>query len=316
MKKLVVIFSTVALLLLSFGAAYAWHADGYVGCDVNQNGEPDFGVDTPFEGATVVIENEAGTFSATAVTDASGFFSIDLPDVSDTYTETLDPTSLPDDAVIVLPEAGFFEFTLTNQSVSSSNVWLFDSAICREDGLCWLTAGGVKFNAAVGMKMAEWDRGPKDNVGGNVYPGCDPDPGDGGNWNHLEHGRKLHLKGTDITVIRCGNVDGIEPGSESPVSPFNFIEFEGTGSMVEGSGNNKVSYPEVSFWVRAEDRNEPGNEKALLPGGGADIDRYFLQVFDPDGKELYKLGEGEMSEPDAVQGITITGGNFQIHPCK
>lgn len=179
--------------------------------------------------------------------------------------------------------------------------------ICPETpppGKCWLTAGGVKFEPVVGMRMAQHTNGngngPKDSVGGNVYPSCDPDPGDGGNWNHVFHNLKAHLKGTDITVTRCG---GSPTGS--PECPFNLIEFEGTGTLVEGTGNNKVESP-VTFFAQAVDNNEPGNENASKENAGAGIDTYFLQVFDADGLVL------EVSNA-AGDPITITGGNFQIH---
>jgi hypothetical protein len=183
------------------------------------------------------------------------------------------------------------------------------SATCEaeEVGQCWLTAGGVKFSPLVGGNLAEY-RGPKDNVGGNVYPGCSPDAGDGGSWNHIAHREKLHFHGTDITVVECGNVPGIEPGSESPVTPYNYIEFEGTGTL-KGIHGNKDDYGTVCFFARAEDRNEPGNEKALGVDDVDDIDRYFLSVYDCDDidDELLLFDNGNR-EPE-----TITGGNFQIH---
>ena len=178
-----------------------------------------------------------------------------------------------------------------------------DSATCEaeEVGQCWLTAGGVKFTPMI-------EKGPKDNVGGNVYPGCSPLAGDGGSWTHIDHQENLHFHGTDITVLECGNVPGIEPGSESPVTPYNYIEFEGTGTL-KGIGGNKDEYPStVCFFAHAEDRNEPGNEKALGVDGGDDIDRYFMIVYDCDtDEELLRVDDGEGFPR------TITGGNFQIH---
>jgi hypothetical protein len=123
----------------------------------------------------------------------------------------------------------------------------------------------------------------------------------------VAHSLKLHLLGKDITVLRCGNVPGIEPGSESPVCPVNFIEFEGTG-VVKGIHGNKIEDIPVTFFVRAEDRNEPGNEHA---SAGEDIDRYFLRVVDGGGNILILIDEDGISE--TVDPLTITGGNFQIH---
>jgi hypothetical protein len=175
--------------------------------------------------------------------------------------------------------------------------------------MCWLTAGGVKFSPLAGAMMAEY-RGPKDNVGGNVYPGCNSDTGaDGGSWTHIDHGDKLHFHGTDIVVDECGNVPGIEPGSESPVTPFNYILFHGTGTLA-GIAGNKTDYPDVvCFEALAEDRNEPGNERALGADGGEDIDRYWMTVYDCDdpGNVFIYVHDG------AGDPRTLTGGNFQIH---
>ncbi len=187
------------------------------------------------------------------------------------------------------------------------------SATCSQTGgKCWLTAGGVKFSSITGMMMAEYKQnGPLDSVGGNVYPGCNAESGDGGNWNHIAHKENLHFQGTDIQIVRCGNVDGIPAGSESPVTPFNFIEFKGTGTL-KGISGNKANYGTVCFFARAEDRNEPGNEKALLPDGGALIDRYYLRVFDCSTQNVLLLVDMD-NNPATIDPITITGGNFQIH---
>ena len=77
-----------------------------------------------------------------------------------------------------------------------------------------------------------------------MYPGCSPYPGDGGSWNNIDNLNRLHFHGTDITVVRCGNIDGIEPGSESPATPVNFIEFTGTG-WLKGIKGNKADYGTV-----------------------------------------------------------------------
>ncbi|MFQ5669016.1 MAG: hypothetical protein ACE5HD_00695 [Acidobacteriota bacterium] len=180
--------------------------------------------------------------------------------------------------------------------------------------VCWMTAGGVNFEAIVGADMAE--HGPRDSLGGNVFPGCNPDAGEGGQWNHIAHKEKIHFQGWTVATVACGNVGGIEPGSESPVTPFNFIEFWGTGTIQGIKGNrNDPRIGDVLFFARVEDHNEPGNEKALLPDGGDDIDRYFLQVYtnpgDPNGSTVFLVDVD--GDPTTVDPITITGGNLQIH---
>jgi len=195
--------------------------------------------------------------------------------------------------------------------------------VCKEvPDACWMTGGGVKFERVTGTWNAQCSNqgGPDDSVGGNVYPSCSAFPGNGGNWNHVGHSLKLHLLGQDQTVIRCGNVPGIPPGTGSPVCSVNFIEWTGTG-IVQGVNGGKTPKTDVSYFGRVEDRNEPGNEKALLPDGGAKVDRYFLRVVDGSGKVLILIdangidddnGNGVFDEGD-VDPLTITGGNFQIH---
>lgn len=293
--------------------AYAWHVKGKVLCDVNQSGSIDSG-DQPlsafgFPDVLVnAVDSKGGYYSA--ITDATGYYFIGLPDFPETYTETLDLSTLPNDVSIIQPPGGQYNFELTDTTVYVKRDWLVDSSVCHPVAeKCWLTAGGVKFSSISRTSMAE--HGPRHNLGGNVFPGCDPDPGNGGQWNHLAHPEKLHFLGTDIHTVSCGNVAGIEPGSESPVTPYNFIEFKGTGRLT-GIRGNKVDHGMVYFFARAEDRNEPGSHGAKA---GEDIDRYFIHVFsdpaNPVGTTLLLVdANGDASTVDPV---TISGGNLQLH---
>lgn len=222
----------------------------------------------------------------------------DSADFSGSYIPTASPST---DTVTATGYVGTTSYTATA------------SATCSQTGgKCWLTAGGVKFSPITGMMMAEYkQKGPLDSVGGNVYPGCNATSGDGGNWNHIAHKQNLHFQGTDIQIVQCGNVPGIPTGSESPDTPFNFIDFKGTGTL-KGISGNKADYGTVCFFAHVEDRNEPGNEKALLPDGGALIDRYYLRVFDCSTQNVLLLVDMD-NNPATIDPITITGGNFQIH---
>lgn len=91
------------------------------------------------------------------------------------------------------------------------------------------------------------------------------------------------------------------------MTPYNDIEFQGTGTLK----GNPVSYDDVTFFVRAEDRNEPGNEKASRSGGGAYIDRYFLRVTGP-GWATFLLVDVD-GDPATADPVTITGGNLRLH---
>jgi len=309
MKKIGGIILSACLLFAC--ATAAWAPDGlsgFVFCDVNQNGEIDEG-DTPFSGVGILIDG-----APTAVptfTDADGSYYVLDPYLDGAETLSLDLATLPADATFINPSVN----EVTENEVTYNNGlqqdWLIGSETCHPtvEQLCWLTAGGVKFEAVTGTLMAQG--GPKDTVGGVAYPSCSPFPSNGGQWNHVAHSLKLHLIGQDITVIRCGNVPGIDPGSESPVCPVNFIEFEGTG-VVKGIHGNKIEDTPVTFFVRAEDRNEPGNEQSVNSNDGDDIDRYFLRVVDGDGNLMILVDEDGIDD-GSVDPLTITGGNFQIH---
>ncbi len=124
---------------------------------------------------------------------------------------------------------------------------------------CWLTVGGVKFIPLANGTVAE--HGPKDSFGGNVYPGCNSDTGaEGGSLTHIFHSKKIHFHGTTIVVDECGNVDPdlTDPGSESPVTPFNYIMFSGSGTIA-GIKGNKLEKTPVCFEAEFQDWNEPGN---------------------------------------------------------
>lgn len=172
-----------------------------------------------------------------------------------------------------------------------------------------MTGGGVKFEPLVGGDLAV--HGPKDTLGGVVYPSCDSSPSKGGQWNHVAHSDKEHYQVFDINTVRCGNVDDHPPGSESPVTPFNFIEWEGMGRM-NGIKGNKADFDDVHFFGRVEDRNEPGNEGAA---DGTDVDRYYLRAWitGGGGEEIELFCVDADGDCSTVDPMTITGGNLQLH---
>lgn len=303
-----IIFWLAGSLILS-SQAYGWHIAGQVFCDANLNGIYDSG-DTLLSGVGVEMTKDG--YVLTDVTDADGRFFVDIQAAVGNAEAPGDWTvsiadGLSAEATILAPAGGTLTYALT--AVGAPNELLYvddadfaiDDPACRAAELtCWMTGGGVKFEPVVGADLAQ--NGPKDSLGGNVYPSCSQFPGNGGQWNHVAHSLKLHFQGTDIVVTRCGNVDGIEPGSESPVTPFNFIEFEGVG-WIQGIHGNKISRTPVTFVSRVEDRNEPGNESATA---GEDVDRYYVEVTDSGGVTVLQVGT--LAEPQ-----TITGGNLQLH---
>lgn len=162
---------------------------------------------------------------------------------------------------------------------------------------CWMTGGGVKFDPVIGADVAE--HGPKVSLGGNVAPSCSLEPGQGGQWNHVDHELKLHFQGFAIDEVTCSGVP-----TDSPDVTVNHIDFAGHGRLV-GIAGNKVAYEDVCFTAKAEDWSEPGSKGQPDP---ALRDRYFIRVTDCAGNTLLSLG----TETELVE---ITGGNIQIHPC-
>ena len=282
------LWAGIFILGMSSFNSNAWVKVGQVFCDANTNSTIDAG-DVPVSGVLVVVLNTSGTFSNAAWTSANGSFSISLQEKPDTYVDFVAAATLSA-GVTVLPAMGSFSTTADAQNVTNS--FLLVGGVCQESGACWLTGGGTIRSG----------RGKPDfSFGGNVYPGCDPRAGDGGNWNVVAHSLKLHFQGTSIQVVDCGNVPGIPPGSRSPKTPFNFIEFQGTGS-IKGIAGNRAKRQSVSFFARAEDRGEPGHR----------VDRLYLRVESSDGTTVLLIS-GTASDPTVVDPVPIATGNLQIH---
>jgi hypothetical protein len=297
-----VVMMAIAALVITGTEADAWHVEGCIYCDVDQS-QDITGGDTPFPDVDVTVEGIGSD-----VTDADGCYFIWLPDSAGNFVMSLDEADLPSDSIFIDPNQNPFPFYNGWQTTLN---WLIDSATCRPQAFCWLTAGGVKFSNITGTEVAEVNgKGPEHSIGGNVYPSCSPFPGEGGQWNHVAHKLQLHFQGFSAEVVRCGNVVGIEPGSESPVTPYNFIEFTLTGRMLGIKGNKDGNVEPAYAFVRAEDRNEPGNDNANK-NGGAYVDRYFIHVYDGDGNTLLLVDVD--GDPATVDPVTITGGNFQLH---
>lgn len=306
MRIVKTLIGSLALAALWSTGALAWELRGYVHCDGNKNGVLD-GQDIVLSGVVVNVVGADG-YTNSGTTNSEGFYIVVLEDFPNSYQATLDPASLPADANIVEPAGGHLDFATTDVDFIIHADWLVQSNTCQP-GNCWLTGGGTKWDTIVNAYLAE--RGNKTTFGGNVHPGCSPTAGAGGDWNNIDRKRQLHFHGTDIPDVVCGNVEGIPPGSESPRTPYNYIEFKGTG-WVKGIQGNKADYPLVYFFGRAEDHNEPGSNGAK---DGSLIDRYFLRVFtnplDPEGSTLILVDENGFG--GEVDPALISTGNLQIH---
>jgi hypothetical protein len=301
MKRLSTILAAFAMLACA-SAAYAWHIDGRVYCD---------GTGLPLSGVNIEVSSTDGAgFTGTATSDDGGYYFIALPETPGCYVAT---ALLGAGETVITPAGNVAPFCTTTSDFEISQNWVVSSPACSNEG-CWLTGGGAKFSSITGTLLGTSQSSKKTklfNWGGNVNPGCSPTAGQGGQWNTLDNVQKLHFHGTAIKVDRCGNVDGIPPGSTSPATPFNFIEFEGTGD-VKGISGNKADYPLVYFFGRAEDRNEPGSSGQR---DGAGKDRYFLNVYtdpgNPTGSSIILVDMD--GDPSTVDPLVITDGNMQIH---
>lgn len=299
--KLTMAFATaVCAFLIAAQPANAWRLEGCARCAG--------GAGDPVIGAQVIVEDEQGNIVGSALTAAPyGCFRVELPDTPADYKAYINPASVPAGTTILMPLGGTHYFGLSQEKDWEIVTFKTDGPDCAA---CWLTGGGVKFDSVLSSMAGE--AGPRDSFGGNVFPSCSSKPGNGGNVNVVLHAKKLHLKNTDIDSVRCGNVPGIEPGSESPVTPFNFLEWTGTGTIVGIKGNKAPETP-VYVFGRAEDRNEPGNQNAA---SGEDVDRLFIRVFtdpgDPIGSTILTVDEDGIADA-TVDPLLITGGNLQIH---
>ncbi|MHC5033266.1 MAG: carboxypeptidase-like regulatory domain-containing protein [Planctomycetota bacterium] len=294
--------ATIVGLLVLSASAWAGDLTGNVLCDKNGNCVFDC-EDIPLADVRVIVSTTDGKFVTDTTTGENGFYWIYLPD--GTYVVTLDPDTIPDGATVIWPHGGSGTITLGGCTCWAYVDWLLDCHDKDPEHHCWLTGGGVKFNDLTNGTVAE--HGPDNSMGGNIAPSCSLKPGDGGNWNHIAHGARLHFQGTVVTRVECGNVDGIPSGSESPTTGANFIKAWGTGTL-KGIKGNKVNL-EVQFFLYCEDRNEPGSHGAK---DGALVDRYFLHVYTGDGPtRITRLLIARDDDP--TQPVTITGGNLQIH---
>jgi len=298
MKTIKAALLCVVPAFLAVTSANAWHLSGQVTCP---NG-------TGFPNVTINISgtNCDGTFNESTSTDSAGQYVIALTDCDGAYTATLDVSTLPANASLVGSATVSFTTTADNNSFVAD--FEIGGAVCG--GVCWFTGGGAKIDPLIGLPAGH--KGKWISFGGNVNPGCSPTAGDGGNWNHVDRLLNLHFQGQTIRVLDCGNVTPPPPpGSTSPRTPFNFIEWTGSG-RVKGIQGNKLGTIPVYFNARTEDRNEPGTKGA---NAGAGIDRYYLHVFtnpaDPAGSTVLLVNGN--ADPTIVTPVEIDDGNFQIH---
>jgi hypothetical protein len=299
---------SVAALTVSAVTASACYFTGTVKCP---DGTAAAGVE--------ITATEAGGWSDSAKTDANGDFAIPILYGGGTFQVCIDVSTLPFGAALAGGQAVCQTVEVPYLSWDNVSVnWLLDGPFCGLNA-CWLTGGGALIDPDIGLPVAgirgnSNGKTPDIAFGGNVYPGCSPTAGEGGSWNHVDRRLQLHFHGTDIVVVTCGNIAGITPGSTSPVTPYNFIDFQGVGWLAGIRGNKSMPRQLVTFYARCEDRNEPGSKGAK---DGALVDRYYLQVVDGNGDVVIQVGSGNppsAADPaGSIETTLITDGNLQLH---
>lgn len=232
---------------------------------------------TPLEGVLVSLTGDCNPGLPNQLTDVNGvarFIGFNGSCIGQEMTVTIVGTSVSD------------TFTFPTDVDTFSVTLIFDSASCPHPvNQCWLTGGGT-------IKNGKGQ--PLFSFGGNVNPGCSPTAGEGGNWNVIDFADNLHFQATAITVVDCGNVEGVN-GSTSPATPFSFIDWTGTG-VVKGVQGNKIVTTPVTFFAHYEDLGEPGGN----------VDRLFLTAFDMNGDFVLTIGT-------ETAPIPISTGNLQLH---
>lgn len=211
-------------LLLSAGAAQAWHVRGKVVCDANQNKQID-DADTPLQGIIVAIENAGGTFKAAGMTDANGVFAVELPHSPDSYTTYIHPPSVPPGATIILPAEGNYAFSLTdaNQFFEQADFLLNCASSSPPKGDCGkVTGGGWIVGTPSGAKASFGVSGGPDNWG---------------SLNYIDHGTGMHVHSTAVTAYEDDPAD-----ADGRIIRYN---------VVVGSAS-------LTAVVRVIDRGEPG----------------------------------------------------------
>ena len=114
--------AAVALVIATASGALAHHINGRVYCDTNSNGAIDdsdgrlagVGVD-----ATSQDVEPGAVYHGTSI--ASGFYSIGLPTRTDTYTVSLDLSTVPPGAVLLLPPGGSYTIPIVSGSVTTDH---------------------------------------------------------------------------------------------------------------------------------------------------------------------------------------------------
>lgn len=306
MKKLrLLLVVTLSLLALSSATRADVAVTGTVFCNANQSGVIDTN-DVGVPGVLVVITNESGTFSNSAVTAFDGTFSILIPNPAPTptvsgpssqvFVETLDPTSLPAGSSIQIPVAitnattpfYLISFMITpNQTnleftsgtgTSSTGDWLIANPECGSAGNCQVS----------GRARISGFREPARIFGGTILSGNPPS----GQWTDRSRSLNLLFQSTSIQTVTCGT------GS---------IEFTGTGVLSSTRGGfTRLINNSVLFTVEIQNITVGNGRRTRT------VAAYYLNVTTADGLTTLELVSTDPADPTDVAPVPITSGRLNI----
>ena len=298
MKQLCLRVAAIFLALTLSSISRAANVTGSIFCDANGDGVLDTG-DIAIPGVLVVITNETGSFSNSAVSAVDGSFNIRIPDFSSllevqdplaqVYIEALAPGSLPAGSTILLPTAitnitttpvYFIDFAEDETNLiftsgtggSTTGDWLIN------DPECGVSAGNCKLT---GNALIAEQENASHLFGGTIVSGNPPK----GRWVDVSRMPNERFQSTTVDSVICGT---------------GTIDFSGTGTL---RGHPQEGEGQVLFTVHVENLST-GKKNENVTG-------YYLRVYTADGTTL-DLVSGDAEDPTNVVPLGVTSGHLRI----
>jgi hypothetical protein len=293
---------------------------GRILCDANDNKMADVS-DVGLAGVKVEMRSEAGGFSNSAVTLADGAFSMTIPNfdalayrrdpLSQSYVESLTPTTLPADATVIFPQpalgstpvyyinpagpAGPLTY-VSAAGVSTNGDWLLSSAGCRpvsQTNTCRLTGSGSIVGASNRVEHS---------FSGSLPGKVKKNGFRQGNWTHDARALNLRFRSTEIDAVTCAQgTGGVVAGTNEVV---NAIEFSGRGTLRNLHGKRTMPVP-VFFTAWAQDAGKAKGNKG----------EYYVRIYDGAGT-TWILVSADPANPENIAPVPLTKGRFRVRAAQ
>ena len=294
---------------------------GRIMCDANKSMTANAG-DAGMAGVMVVVVSEAGGFSNAAVTAADGSFRMTIPNfdplayrrdpLSQSYIETLTPSTLPADAAVLFPQPALgttpayyinpaappspLVYYVSAAGSSTNGDWLISSSACQgvvQSNACVLSGSGAISGASNRVEHS---------FSGSISPKVKRNGFRLGNWTHEARALNLRFRSTEIDAVSCAQ--GTDATATGAGDTWKAIEFSGRGTLRSRHGQRTES-TRVFFTVWAEDHGTPGAGK----------DSYYLRVYNNEGATLL-LVNGDPANPENIVPIPISKGNLRVRSAQ